>query len=85
MTDSTQISADTVEDLARALRNVNKNVDFSILQVAFSDVGGNTIDHPDVIGVAMDNSAAKDWTGVHAGYDEAFRNIFIRQSLDAGK
>ncbi len=85
LTDSTQISADCVEDLARAIRNVNKNVDFSILQVAFSNVGVKTVDHPDVIGVSMDNSAATDWTGVNAGYDEAFRNIYVRPSSDAGR
>jgi hypothetical protein len=85
LTDSSQISADIVDDLVHAIRNVNRNADFSILQVAFADVGVKIVDHPDVIGISMDNSAAKDWTGVHAGYDEAFRNIFIRATLDGGK
>ena len=85
LTDSSQVSAATVEDLTRAIRNVNRKVDFTILQIAFSDVGVKTVDHPDVIGVSMDNSAATDWTGVHAGYDEAFRNIYVRPSLDAGR
>ncbi len=85
LSDSSQISADTVEDLARAMRNVNRNVDFSILQVAFSDADVKIVDHPDVIGISMDNSAATDWTGVHAGYDEAFRNIYVRPSLDSGR
>ncbi len=83
LTDSTQISADTVEDLVRAFRNVNSRVDFSILHIVFANDGAKTIDHPDLIGVSMDNSASKDWTGVHAGYDEAFRNIFIRPALGA--
>ena len=70
---------------ARDSQREQGRVDFSILQVAFSDVGVKTVDHPDVIGVSMDNSAAKDWTGVHAGYDEAFSNISFRPSPDAGK
>jgi hypothetical protein len=83
LTDSSQISADTVDDFTRAIRNVNRKLDFSILQVAFADAGVKTIDHPDVIGVSMDNSAATDWTGVHAGYDEAFRNIYVSASPGA--
>jgi hypothetical protein len=83
LTDSTQISPDTVENLVRAFRNVNRQVDFSILHIVFANDGARTIDHPDLIGVSMDNSASQDWTGVHAGYDEAFRNIFVRPALGA--
>jgi hypothetical protein len=77
LTDASQLSHENAESISRALRNVNPKIDFSILQVAFANAGVKTIDHPDVIGVSMDNSSATDWTGVHAGYDEAFRNIYV--------
>lgn len=85
LTDASQLSLETAEEITRAFRNVNRTIDFSILQIAFANAGVKTIDHPDIIGVSMDNSQAKDWTGLHSGYDEAFKNIFIRPSPPADR
>ncbi len=79
LSDERQLSGRTADAICGAFRAVNPNIDFSILQIAFADAGVKKLDHPDVIGIEIDNTCT-DWTGNHASYDAAFRDIFIRPS-----
>ncbi len=75
LSDGAQLTFETADALARSFRAVNRDFSFSILQIATKGV--SQLEHPDVIGVEIDDTGTV-WSGSDVGYDQAFKEVFIR-------
>jgi hypothetical protein len=74
--DSGQMSEAMADRIVAAFREVNPRVDFKILHLAFRSGGAATLAHPDLLSVEVDD-AAEVWSGNDAGFDAAFKGIYI--------
>jgi hypothetical protein len=74
--DSGQMSVAMADRICAAFRQVNPRFDFKILHLAFRSAGAAAIAHPDLLSVEVDD-AAEVWSGNDAGFDAAFKGIYI--------